>query len=146
MTYSTIDSNFLVLMTADCLSDIVVINRVLGKRIPGFREIWVNDGEELLDYLERVGKFTDPLSSPEPNLVLLADSQSATSGLRTLRIAARRGYPRRIPFIFLSENAAEDDERFAQQLGARFLLPQPIDKLRFDDQLSALKELRRRAA
>ena len=144
--HSGTQNDFLVLMTADCLSDIVVINRVLGKRIPGFREVWVNDGEELMDYLEGVGKFSDPLACPRPSLILLAENGPHSTSFRTLRLAARRGFTRRLPFIMISERASAQDEQIAGQLGARFVLPQPIDKLQFDDQLSALAELRHRAA
>ena len=33
--------------------------------------MFVEDGEELMDYLYRRGKFTDPKSSPRPGLILL---------------------------------------------------------------------------
>ncbi|HUR53079.1 MAG TPA: response regulator, partial [Gemmataceae bacterium] len=32
---------------------------------------FVENGEELLDYLHRRGKFTDPASSPWPGIILL---------------------------------------------------------------------------
>ena len=32
---------------------------------------FVEDGEELLDYLKRRGKYSDPDSSPRPGLILL---------------------------------------------------------------------------
>ncbi|HCS28165.1 MAG TPA: hypothetical protein DIW43_11975 [Spongiibacteraceae bacterium] len=137
---------FLVLMTADCVSDIVALNGVINSIVPGFREYWVPDGRELLKYLMRSGQYADRSLYPEPDLVLFSDESSAVCSFRVLRIARRHKLSKRIPFVLLSGSARESEKRLADKLGARLFVQQPVDKLRFSEQLSSLKEVCERAA
>src|SRR5207245_1258088 len=45
----------------------------------------VEDGEELLDYLRRRGKFADPKQSPRPGLILLDLNMPRKDGREALR-------------------------------------------------------------
>jgi len=45
----------------------------------------VEDGEELLDYLRRRGKYADPKESPRPGLVLLDLNMPRKDGREALR-------------------------------------------------------------
>src|SRR4051794_8190200 len=46
---------------------------------------FVVDGEELMDYLQRRGRFTDPASSPRPGLILLDLNMPRKDGRQALR-------------------------------------------------------------
>src|SRR5271163_1298530 len=46
---------------------------------------FVCDGEELLDYLKRRGKYSDPASSPRPGLILLDLNMPKKDGREALR-------------------------------------------------------------
>src|ERR1700689_5257593 len=46
---------------------------------------FVEDGQELLDYLNRRGKFADPASSPMPGLILLDLNMPRKDGREALR-------------------------------------------------------------
>src|SRR5690606_26362000 len=46
---------------------------------------FVEDGEELLDYLYRRGKYTDPASAPRPGLILLDLNMPRKDGREALR-------------------------------------------------------------
>src|SRR5476651_1590488 len=53
---------------------------------------FVEDGEELLDYLHRRGKYVDPASSPRPSIILLDLNMPRKDGreaLRELKLDAR---------------------------------------------------------
>lgn len=134
---------FLVMMTADCVGDIVTLNHVLSHAFPGFREHWVQDGRELLKYLLRSGQYADSALYPEPDLVLFSDEQSAVCCFRVLRVARRYRLSQRIPFVLLSESAGESERRLAVRLGARLFVQQPVDQQLFSAQLSSLKEVQR---
>ncbi len=137
---------FLVLMTADCVSDIVALNTVLEAHVPGFREYWVQDGRELLKYLLARGQYADRVQYPEPNLVLFSDEHSAVCSYRILRAAKRYNLSPRIPFVLLADDACDSEKRLAERLGARLCVAQPVDKSRFSEQLSSIKEVCGQAA
>src|ERR1041384_3550575 len=44
----------------------------------------VGDGEELLDYLMRRGKYNDPLNSPTPGLIFLDINMPKKNGFKAL--------------------------------------------------------------
>src|SRR5947209_14803415 len=46
---------------------------------------FVEDGEELLDYLKRRGKYADPASSPRPGLILLDLNMPRMDGREALK-------------------------------------------------------------
>ena len=46
---------------------------------------FVEDGEELLDYLHRRGKYADPASSPRPGLILLDLNMPKKDGREALQ-------------------------------------------------------------
>src|SRR5580700_7805338 len=46
---------------------------------------FVCDGEELLDYLKRRGKYSDPAASPRPGLILLDLNMPKKDGREALR-------------------------------------------------------------
>lgn len=144
--YRSNDKPFFVLMTADCVSDVVTINRVIDSLAPGFREHWVPDGRELLKYLTRSGKYADRLLYPEPDLVLFSDENSAVCSFRVLRIAKRYKLSKRVPFVLLSGSTRDSERQLARRLGARLFVQQPVDKRRFSEQLISLKEVCGRAA
>lgn len=137
---------YIVLMTSDCLGDILVLNRVLEKQFPGFREVWVGSAREVLDYLLREGKFKGSLDYPRPDIVLLADSRSIAGRFQTLRLARRRGLTKRIPFVVLAESYRPSDEQLTLQLGASLFVPQPVDEGEFDRQMTALEKTRTNVA
>ena len=140
------DKHFLVLMTADCIGDVVALHGAIGGVIPGFREYWVNDARELLKYLLGFGAYADRLLYPLPDMVLLADSGSMAVCHGVLRAARRHRLTDRIAFIVLADDWNGNDKQLARQLHARLCVEQPVDQALFRQQLLSLKELGSRAA
>ncbi len=130
---------FFVLLTADCVVDIVVLNAVISKMAPSFRELWVQDNRELLRYLLRQGQYADRLTFPEPDLVLFSDENSPVCCFRLLRLAKRYKLSDRIPFVLLSGSADDAEKRMAADMGAKLFVEQPVSVRKFSHQLAELK-------
>jgi CheY-like chemotaxis protein len=87
---------------------------------------FVEDGEELLDYLRRQGKYSDPASAPRPGLLLLDLNMPRKDGREALQeIKADPGL-RSIPVIILTTSEAEEDIQSCYELGANSFIVKPV--------------------
>jgi CheY-like chemotaxis protein len=86
---------------------------------------WVEDGEELLDYLNRRGRFSDPKAAPRPGLILLDLNMPRMDGREALREIKADPELRRIPIIVLSTSSAEEDVQRSYDLGANCFITKP---------------------
>lgn len=87
---------------------------------------FVEDGEQLLDYLRRRGPWADPASSPRPGVVLLDLNMPRMDGREAL--AAIKADPdlRRIPVVVLTTSRAEADVLRSYDLGANSFITKPV--------------------
>ena len=76
----------------------------------------VEDGEELLDYLRRRGKFADPKQSPRPGLILLDLNMPRKDGREALREIKNDPKLRAIPIVALTTSKSEEDVARAYNL------------------------------
>jgi CheY-like chemotaxis protein len=87
---------------------------------------FVVDGEELIDYLYRRGKFEDPADSPRPGLILLDLNMPRKDGREALReIKADPGL-RQIPIVVLTTSKAEEDIYRTYDLGVNSFITKPV--------------------
>src|SRR6476659_4069505 len=70
---------------------------------------FVEDGVELLDYMNRRGKFTDPAQSPRPGLILLDLNMPRKDGREALRELKQDPRFRPIRVLILTTSKAEED-------------------------------------
>src|SRR5687768_7166579 len=70
---------------------------------------FVENGEELLDYLYQRGRFTDPKSAPRPGLILLDLNMPRLDGREALRALKSDPSLKRIPVVILTTSKAEED-------------------------------------
>jgi CheY-like chemotaxis protein len=87
---------------------------------------FVEDGEELLDYLRRRGKYADPSSSPRPGLILLDLNMPKMDGREALREIKVDPDLRRIPVVVLTTSKAEADIVRSYDLGASSFIIKPV--------------------
>ena len=87
---------------------------------------FVQDGEELLDYLRRRGKFEDPSSSPRPGLLLLDLNMPKMDGHEVLREMKRDPLLRHIPVVVLTTSKTEEDIFRSYDLGASSFITKPV--------------------
>jgi CheY-like chemotaxis protein len=87
---------------------------------------FVNDGEELMDYLYRRGKYNDPTRYPFPGLVLLDLNMPRKDGREALREIRADPQLRRLPVIVLTTSADEKDVLRSYELGVNSFIVKPV--------------------
>ena len=87
---------------------------------------FVNDGNELLEYLNRKGKYNDPKSSPKPDLILLDLNMPKMDGREALNEIKKDDTFRRIPIVVLTTSKAEEDVIRTYDLGVNSYITKPV--------------------
>ncbi len=85
----------------------------------------VEDGVELIDYLQRRGKYADPADSPRPGVILLDLKMPGLGGLQALEVIKQTEFLCRIPIVVLTTSSAEEDITGAYDLGANSYVVKP---------------------
>ena len=99
---------------------------------------FVEDGEQLLDYLRRQGRYADPESSPRPGLILLDLNMPRMDGREALRAIKADPELRRIPIVVMTTSKAEEDIFRSYDLGASSYITKPVT---FDRLVELMKTL-----
>ena len=86
---------------------------------------FVEDGEELLDYLRRNGKYAD-LSSSLPGMILLDLNMPRKDGREALQEIKADPRLRSIPVVVLTTSKAEEDILRAYALGVNSFILKPV--------------------
>jgi CheY-like chemotaxis protein len=87
---------------------------------------FVADGEELLDYLYRRGKYTNPVDSPFPSILLLDLNMPKKDGREALRELKADPRFRSIRVIVLTTSKAEEDILRTYDLSAASYISKPV--------------------
>ena len=87
---------------------------------------FVEDGEELMDYLHRRGRYAAANTSPPPGLILLDLNMPRKDGREVLKEIGADLDLRRIPVIVLTTSAAEEDIERSYELGANSFITKPV--------------------
>ena len=87
---------------------------------------FVNDGVELLDYLKRRNKYSDPELSPRPSIILLDLNMPKMDGREALREIKSDPKLRTIPVIILTTSKAEQDIVKTYDLGVNCFITKPV--------------------
>jgi len=99
---------------------------------------FVNDGEELMDYLCRKGDFKNPEDSPRPGLILLDLNMPRKDGREALGEIKSDPDLRRIPVVVLTTSKAEEDILKSYDLGVNSFIVKPVS---FEGLLEVVKAL-----
>lgn len=86
----------------------------------------VSDGEELMDYLHRKGKFSDPATSPRPGLILLDLNMPRKDGREALREIKSDPELRSIPVVVMTTSNEERDIVDTYNLGVNSYITKPV--------------------
>ena len=87
---------------------------------------FVEDGEELMDYLYQRGKFSDPASSPRPGIILLDLNMPRKDGREALKEIRADETLRRIPIVILTTSKAEEDIYRTYDMGVNSYITKPV--------------------
>ena len=116
------------LLTQDALAESRVLNELH----------FVEDGVELLEYLERKGKFEDKTTSPRPGLILLDLNMPRMDGREALEAIKANPNLKGIPVVILTTSKQEEDMVKGYNLGAASYITKPVT---FDGLVDLMKTL-----
>ena len=85
----------------------------------------VEDGEELMEYLHRRGRYSNLQNVPLPQLILLDLKMPRKDGCEALKEIRADPDLRRIPIVILTASAAEGDIQLSYDLGANSYVTKP---------------------
>jgi CheY-like chemotaxis protein len=86
----------------------------------------VEDGEELMDYLLRRGKYESMQRDPLPGLILLDLNMPRKDGREALKEIKAHPDLRRIPIVVLTTSKAEEDILRSYDLGVNSYVTKPV--------------------
>lgn len=86
----------------------------------------VEDGEELLEYLGRRGRYGGPDAPARPGLILLDLNMPRVDGREALRAIKADPELRQIPIVILTTSRAEEDVFRSYDLGANSFISKPV--------------------
>ena len=116
----------LVLVADDDPEDRMLIEDAFEEsRLPNVLE-FVEDGEELLDYLYRRNGYSDPSASPRPGLILLDLNMPRKDGREALKEIKSDPDLRQIPIVVMTTSRAEEDILRTYDLGVNSFITKPV--------------------
>ena len=98
----------------------------------------VNDGVELIEYLNREGRFADPSQSPTPGLILLDLNMPRIDGREALKTIKSSERLRRIPVVVLTTSKSEEDVYRTYDLGVNSFITKPVS---FEELVRVMRSL-----
>lgn len=104
------------LLTADALKEARLINDIR----------FVENGEELLEYLRREGKFSSPADCPRPGLILLDLNMPRKDGRAVLEELKKDPELRSIPVVVLTTSKDDEDVYRSYDLGVNSYIVKPV--------------------
>ncbi|MEI7586378.1 response regulator [Runella sp.] len=87
---------------------------------------FVNDGVELMDYLKRREKYSNPADSPRPGMILLDLNMPKMDGREALKEIKSDPSLRSIPIVVLTTSKAEQDVLQTYDLGVNCFITKPV--------------------
>ena len=99
---------------------------------------FVENGEELMDYLYHRGEYADPESAPRPGLILLDLNMPKKDGRECLAEIKSDPDLRSIPVIVMTTSRAEEDILRSYDLGANSYVTKPVTFARLADVMKAI--------
>jgi CheY-like chemotaxis protein len=116
----------LVMLIEDNLDHAELVMRTLAEHQVVNQIRHFTEGQSALDYLFRRGDYTDPATSPRPNLILLDLRLPRVDGLEILKEIKNSDELRCIPVVVLTTSEAERDIARAYLNHANSYLVKPV--------------------
>ena len=99
---------------------------------------FVENGEELLDYLRQKGKYASLANTPRPGLILLDLNMPRKDGREALQEIKADPKLRSIPVVVLTTSKADTDISRIYELGANSFITKPVS---FDALIKVMSDL-----
>ena len=130
----------IILLAEDDLGDQELTKRALEEGKVENELYIVKDGEEALDYLFRRGRYTDPETSPRPDLFLLDLNMPKIDGRQVLEQIRSIHELRNIRVVVLTTSHQEEDITRSYDLGVHSYITKPVDLDQFFNVVRTLEE------
>ena len=99
---------------------------------------FVEDGEELMDYLRREGPYQEQ-NAPWPDLLILDLNMPRKNGFQALREIKEDPRLRRLPVVVMTTSTADEDVVKTYNLGVNSFINKPFNFNRLVEMVGALK-------
>ncbi len=87
---------------------------------------FVENGEQLLEYLRREGPYAPPAEAPRPGLILLDLNMPRKDGRTVLKELKSDPALRQIPVVILTTSKADEDVYKSYDLGVNSYIVKPV--------------------
>jgi len=132
------DRNYLILMAEDDADDRLLVQDAFTECGADDAVRFVADGEELVDYLLRRGKYEKVSESPRPDLILLDLNMPRKDGREALKEIRSHASLRRVPVVVFTTSRTDTDIERVYDLGANSYVTKPAE---FDALVSTIAKL-----
>jgi CheY-like chemotaxis protein len=129
-----------VIIAEDDPDDRMLIEDAINQACRTIAVKFVQDGNDLLDYLCHRGKYSNPALSPQPELVLLDLNMPKMGGMEVLAEIKRDIRLRSIPVVVLTTSRSPEQIALASRLGANGFITKPPS---FNELVSIMETLNR---
>jgi CheY-like chemotaxis protein len=130
--------NIKILMADDDEDDRLMTKEALEETPLGGNLNFVENGEELLDYLFNRNNYDDPVAYPRPDLILLDLNMPKKDGREALKEIKGSPELRKIPVVVLTTSRAEEDIYRTYELGVNSFISKPVT---FEGMVETMKTL-----
>jgi two-component system response regulator len=127
-----------ILLVEDNPDDVELTLRALKKHKLANRVQVAKDGEEALEYIFAIGKFSERNINYQPRVILLDLKLPKVDGLEVLRRTREDSRTKFIPVVVLTSSREEKDIVESYRLGVNSYIVKPVD---FDKFLDCVSEL-----
>ena len=124
-----------ILMAEDDIEDQMLIREALVESDISHNLIIVNDGEELVDYLNQRGEYSNACL---PSIVLLDLNMPRKNGHEALEEIKANPSLRRIPIIVLTTSDSEEDIKSTYDMGISSYICKPVTFKKLVDLVNTL--------
>ncbi len=104
------------------------------------RFVSLQDGKDLMDYLERRGGYGDGSCSPRPDLILLDLNMPRKNGREALKEIKEHPVLKSIPVVVLTTSGEESDIALCYKLGASSYITKPTS---FSESIDVVRAISR---
>jgi CheY-like chemotaxis protein len=118
--------NFVILIAEDDPDDILLSKEAIQEAKLPTQLNFVSDGQELLDYLNHQGHFSNAEEAPRPGLILLDLNMPRKDGREALAEIKASSDLRRIPVVVLTTSQEEEDILRTYNLGISGYIKKPV--------------------
>ncbi len=126
-------------MVDDDKDDRMITEKALRKSRVVNPIIFLVDGEELMDYLKRKGKFSGLGTASRPCFILLDLNMPKMDGRKVLLFIKADPDLKNIPVVVLTTSKAEEDIVRSYNLGANSFITKPVN---FEGLVSLMESLK----